>query len=295
MQEARPAAAADLAHQPMPRPRPPRRRRCRRLPSATMPRLRARAEGPSPALMALLRVVAAKPLFSQTNRIGSELIAAQLRPSRKGPRLVAPSPKKQTTICARAAQLDRMGGTGGDHDVGADHAVRARACRPRNRRCASSRPCLCRSRLPCRRARASSAATARPWRAYGRGRGASTARCRPLEVGADADRHRLLADRRMDRAQHQLLLHPLDGSLLEAADAQHLAIEMQQPLDADWRRPSCCRQAQPIPWPSVSSLWRATPDDTPGSRGPRRARAARISRRPACRPPSRWRPATTQV
>jgi hypothetical protein len=36
-----------------------------------MPKLSARAAGPSPAVIARVRVVAAKPLSSHTNRIGS--------------------------------------------------------------------------------------------------------------------------------------------------------------------------------------------------------------------------------
>jgi hypothetical protein len=73
--------------------------------AVSIPRLRARAEGPSPALSAVVLVVAAKPLFSQTNRIGKPFTLAQLRPSRKGPRLVAPSPKKQATISPERRSL----------------------------------------------------------------------------------------------------------------------------------------------------------------------------------------------
>ena len=65
--------------------------------AALIPRLSARAAGPGPAVSASVRVVAANPLSSQTKSTGSRYTAAQLSPSRKGPRFTAPSPKMQTT------------------------------------------------------------------------------------------------------------------------------------------------------------------------------------------------------
>src|SRR6185503_12165514 len=59
----------------------------------------ARASGPAPAVIASVAVVADQRLSSQTNSSARPWIFAQLRPSRKGPRLTAPSPKKQATRC----------------------------------------------------------------------------------------------------------------------------------------------------------------------------------------------------
>ena len=87
-------------------PRRPPARRCRRSPRPEARCARARAEGPSPAVMVLVRVVAAKPLSSQTNRTGRSNTSAQFSPSRNGPRLIAPSPKmQQTTFSSRLSLI----------------------------------------------------------------------------------------------------------------------------------------------------------------------------------------------
>ncbi len=57
----------------------------------------ARASGPAPAVIAPVAVVADQRLSSQTNSTASAWTFAQFRLSRKGPRLTAPSPKKQAT------------------------------------------------------------------------------------------------------------------------------------------------------------------------------------------------------
>ena len=67
---------------------------------AGTPQASARTAGPPPAVTALLRVKAAKPLSSQTNSTGRRYSAAQFIPSRKGPRFTAPSPKKHATIAS---------------------------------------------------------------------------------------------------------------------------------------------------------------------------------------------------
>ena len=59
---------------------------------------RARADTPSPAVIGPVGVVAEMRLSSHTNSTGSLNTCAQLRPSRNGPRLAAPSPKKHATI-----------------------------------------------------------------------------------------------------------------------------------------------------------------------------------------------------
>ena len=59
------------------------------------------------------------------------------------------------------------------------------------------------------------------------------------EIGAHADRHRLLADGGMDGTEHELLLEALERRLLEGANAQHGAVVAQEPrrIEIARRRP----------------------------------------------------------
>ena len=63
-----------------------------------MPSDCARAAGPSPAVIAAVRVVADQALSSHTNSTGRSNTLAQFSPSMNGPRFTAPSPKMQTVI-----------------------------------------------------------------------------------------------------------------------------------------------------------------------------------------------------
>ena len=62
------------------------------------PRASARAAAPGPEVISAVRVVEANPLSSHTNNAGSLNTPAQFRPSRNGPRLIAPSPKIEHAI-----------------------------------------------------------------------------------------------------------------------------------------------------------------------------------------------------
>ena len=65
---------------------------------AVIPIDRALGAAPSPDVIASVRVVEANPLFSQTNKTGRLKTPDQFKPSKNGPRLIAPSPKMQHEI-----------------------------------------------------------------------------------------------------------------------------------------------------------------------------------------------------
>ena len=65
------------------------------------------------------------------------------------------------------------------------------------------------------------------------------------EVGADARRDRLLADRRMDRPEHELLPQALERQLLEGADAPHEAVVRRQALDVEIGRDALVHLDEP--------------------------------------------------
>ena len=153
-----------------PRLRPPPRRRCR------PPRCRARRALPpaprrrAPAVTLSARVKAATPLSSQTNSTGRPNSAAQFSPSRKGPRLIAPSPKKQHDDGRRS----RAASAPAPHPPRSGCRPPPRhsrpACRPRNPRCAWTRPCRGNARRRGRTAPPSCRRRPRPWPAHGHGR-----------------------------------------------------------------------------------------------------------------------------
>ena len=65
------------------------------------------------------------------------------------------------------------------------------------------------------------------------------------EVGADARRHRLLADRGMDRPEDELLPQALERQLLEGADAPHEAVVRREALDVEIGRDALVHLDEP--------------------------------------------------
>ena len=65
------------------------------------------------------------------------------------------------------------------------------------------------------------------------------------QVGADAGRHRLLADREVDRPEHELLPQALERQLLEGADAPHEAVVRQEALDVEIGRDALVHLDEP--------------------------------------------------
>ena len=198
-----------------------------------MPRLSARASGPGPADTARVRVIAAKPLSSHTNSTGNSKSLAQLRLSRKGPRFVAPSPKKQTTILRSPLSLSAC--------AAPTAMVSPAATTP----FAPSMPTL-KSAMWSEPPLPWQVPVARPKQlGHHGGRGgplgdsvAVTAMRRrdqvfAREMDADPGGDRLLADRKVDGTRDLAGLVRRLGGFLEGADAAHRAVVREQALDID--------------------------------------------------------------
>ena len=213
--------------------------------SAGSPIARARAEGPSPAVIDFVRVVAAKPLSSQTNSTGSSKTFAQFSPSRNGPRLIAPSPKMQQTIFFSRLQLDGVRGARRDDDVCRDDAVRAEHADleigdVHRAALAAAIAAFTPEQLAHHGERVGALREGVAVPAMGREQHVVAG-----EVGADAGRDPLLADRGVDRPEDELLPQALERQLLEGADAPHEAVVRQEALDVEIGRDALVHLDEP--------------------------------------------------
>ena len=134
---------------------------------------------------------------------------------------------------ALAAQLDRVRGAGGDDDVRGDHAVRAEHADAEIG--------------DVHRAALAAAASADAAEQFAHHRGAVGAFGERVAVAAmggeqdvlareqrdDAGCHRLLPDRGMDGAEHELVAEAAERRLLERADAEHEAVMRPQARNVD--------------------------------------------------------------
>ena len=213
--------------------------------SAGRPIARARAEAPSPAVIAFVRVVAAKPLSSHTNSTGSSKTSAQFSPSRNGPRLIAPSPKMQQTIFFSHLSLMACAAPAAIDDVCRDDAVRAEHADleigdVHRAALAAAIAAFTPEQLAHHGERVGALGEGVAVAAMGREQHVVAG-----EVGADAGRDRLLADRGMDRPEDELLPQALERQLLEGADAPHEAVVRQEALDVEIGRDALVHLDEP--------------------------------------------------